>query len=185
MNIFELIVLSLALSMDSFASAVTKGIELKRISLRKMLIVGIWFSIFQSMMPIIGYFLASLMSSFLFKIDHWLSFFVLLYLGIHMIKSSDEEKESDSLLDFKTMFLLSIAISIDAFTVGITYSVLNVNLILASIITFIITFITTLIGVKLGNLFGTFLNRKALILGGLVLIGLGVKILLTHLNILS
>lgn len=183
MNGFELVVLGCALSMDSFATAVTKGIEFNQLTIKKMVIVALWFSVFQSMMPILGYLLSNLFSSFLFAIDHFLSFFVLSYLGINMIRSRNEEKLMNECLDIKTMVLLSVAISIDAFTVGITYSILSVCLPLATFITFTITFITTILGVKIGNIFGSMLNEKALVFGGLVLISLGIKILLTHLGI--
>lgn len=184
MNIFELVVLGLALSMDSFACSVSKGIEIKKLNWHKMLVVAIWFAIFQSMMPVIGYYLVSVTKSLLFNLDHWLSFFVLVYLGVSMIKSRNDQEELDEKLDFKTMALLSTAISIDAFTVGITYSALDVDLLLTIIVNFSITFITTLLGVKLGNMFGNILNDSAKLIAGLVLIALGIKFVLAHLNIL-
>ena len=185
MNIFELIVLGLALSMDSFAAAVSKGIEVTNLNIKKMLIISIWFAIFQAMMPLIGYFLANILKGWLLSVDHWISFFVLLYLGTNMIKEAKEDAASDcDSLAFRAMLVISIAISIDAFTVGITYSFLNVDIFLATLITFLATFITTMLGTKIGNIFGNILNEKALVLGGLVLISLGIKILLEHLEIL-
>lgn len=181
MNIFELLVLGLALSADSFAASVSIGIELKSIKLKKILIIAILFALFQSLMPVIGYLLANIFHSLLTSIDHWLSFVVLFYLGFNMLKERNRE-ENINYMNFYALVLVAIAVTLDAFTVGITYAILDVNLVLTIIINFIITFITTIIGLKIGVLIGPLLKSKAKTAGGLVLIALGFKILICHLH---
>lgn len=185
MNIYEIIFLSFALSMDSFSASICKGIALKKTTVVTLIIVGLWFAIFQSLMPILGFFLANIFKSLLMQLDHWISFFVLAYLGIEMLRSSSSEVTPEvATLNFKSMLIMSVAISVDAFTVGVTYTFLNVNIFVASLSNFIITFITTVIGIKIGTKFGTLLNEKALTFGGLSLIALGLKILLEHLKLI-
>lgn len=184
MNGYELVILALALSMDSFSAAISKGIELRRPNLKKLLIVSLYFAFFQALMPLLGFFLANILEHFLYQIDHWISFFVLGYLGYNMIKEAKEDAiKCNEALGIKDMVILSIAVSIDAFTVGITYSFLDVDIILATIITYVVTFITTMLGVKIGSTVGQMFHEKALILGGLMLIALGIKILFEHLGI--
>lgn len=179
MNILEIIIVSLSLSMDSFATSICKGMDLNNNKRKESLIISIWFSIFQTMMPILGYFLSNIFYQYLYKIDHFIALIILCYLGISMIISKEEIKSNKT--NFIMMFILSLSISIDAFTIGITYSFLNINILIPSICNFIITFITSFIGVLLGNFFGKKIGEKAKILGGLVLISLGIKIFLTHL----
>lgn len=183
MNVFELVVLGFALSMDSFSAAVCKGIEIDCLNMRKMLKVATWFAIFQALMPILGFFMANVFKGFLTNVDHWLSFFVLIYLGVSMIRDAKDSEKRQNGLGLKAMLFLSIAISIDAFTVGITYSLMGVNILLSSVITFTITFLTTIIGTKIGNIFGKILNEKAMVFGGLVLISMGIKIIIKHFNL--
>lgn len=181
MNIFELLILGLALSADSFAASVSIGIELKSIKVKKILIIASLFAIFQSLMPVIGYLLTNIFHHFLTSIDHWLSFAVLFYLGFNMLKERNKE-EAINYMSLYALILVAIAVTLDAFTVGITYAILNINLLLTIIINFIITFITTIMGLKIGVLLGPLLKTKAKIAGGLVLIALGFKILICHLH---
>lgn len=180
MNILEIIIVSLSLSMDSFATAICKGMEIKKGIFIKALIISLWFAIFQTLMPILGFFLGNLFTNTLFDIDHYLSLIILSFLGINMIKDSKENTNFDDSLKFTLMILLSISISIDAFTIGITYSFLKLNIIINSLCNFIITYITTFLGVNLGNFFGKQIGTNAKIIGGLVLIALGIKIFITH-----
>lgn len=182
MNIFELLVLGLALSADSCAAAVSIGIDLKKIKLKTALLIACTFSLFQSMMPVIGYTLANMLSSILASIDHFISFLVLFVLGINMIKDRDNNERLDY-MSFYALLIISIAVTLDAFTVGITYSLLHVSLYLTIIINFLTTFITTLIGLKIGNILGCAFKKRAKIIGGLVLISLGIKILLGHIGV--
>lgn len=186
MGIIEILLLAVSLAMDAFAVSICKGLSMKKINWKKAIIIGLYFGIFQALMPAIGYFLGSTFESFVNNIDHWIAFILLFLIGGNMIKEafSKEEKENcNDNVDFKTMIVLAIATSIDALAVGITFAFLNVNLIISAILIGIITFIISLIGVKIGNKFGSKYENKAEFFGGFVLILIGAKILLEHLGI--
>lgn len=187
MGLLELFILAVGLSMDAFAVSVCKGLAMPKITLKKTLIVGLWFGGFQALMPAIGYFLGVQFRDKITAIDHWIAFILLGLIGANMIKeacSGDCEEENDS-LDIKTMFLLAVATSIDALAVGITFAFLNVRLLSAVSFIGVTTFTLSAIGVKIGNVFGTRYKAKAELAGGVILILLGLKILLEHLGILA
>lgn len=187
MGLLELFILAAGLSMDAFAVSVCKGLAMPKITLKKTLIVGLWFGGFQALMPAIGYFLGVQFRDKITAIDHWIAFILLGLIGANMIKeacSGDCEEENDS-LDIKTMFLLAVATSIDALAVGITFAFLNVRLLSAVSFIGVTTFALSAIGVKIGNVFGTRYKAKAELAGGVILILLGLKILLEHLGILA
>ena len=186
MEVTELLLLSVGLAMDAFAVSICKGISMKKMNWKKAIIIGIYFGGFQALMPTIGFFLGSAFQSLITNIDHWIAFILLAIIGGGMIKESfeeDSENRNDD-VSFKTMILLAIATSIDALAVGITFAFLNVNLILAVSLIGIITFIIAVLGTKIGNRFGDKYERKAEIVGGVILILLGLKILLEHLGII-
>ena len=180
MNIIELIVLSFSLSMDSFATSLCKGIEFNNNLYKSSIITSIWFSIFQTIMPILGHYLGNIISMKLFSVAYYISFFILSFLGISMIREKDDVVQLNDSLGFKIMFLLSVSISMDAFSVGISYALLNLNIILSSILNFSITFITTYIGCILGSKIGSKYSSISKTIGGIILISLGIKILLTN-----
>lgn len=186
MGIFELLLLSIGLGMDAFAVAVCKGISMKKIIWKKAIIIGLYFGFFQAFMPVIGFALGTTFESFITNIDHWVAFALLTIIGSNMIKEafSQEESTNDD-TSFKVMIILAIATSIDALTVGITFAFLEVNLLLAVSLIGIITFILSVIGTKIGNRFGIKYKNKAEIIGGIILILLGIKILLEHLGFLT
>jgi len=179
-NIIELIVLSFSLSMDSFATSLCKGIEFNNNLYKSSITTSIWFSIFQTIMPILGYYLGNIISMKLFSVAYYISFFILSFLGISMIREKDDVVQLNDSLGFKIMFLLSVSISMDAFSVGISYALLNLNIILSSILNFSITFITTYIGCILGSKIGSKYSSISKTIGGIILISLGIKILLTN-----
>ena len=146
-----------------------------------------YFGIFQAVMPILGYFLGSTFERFITNIDHWIAFSLLTGIGFDMLKEafSKESEHSNDKVDFKTMIILSIATSIDALAVGITFACLKTKIIVPAITIGIITFFMSVIGVKIGNKFGDKYEKKAEIMGGVILILLGVKILLEHLGIIN
>ena len=186
MGLIELFILAIGLSMDAFAVSVCKGLAMPKITVKKTLIVGLWFGGFQALMPAIGYLLGVQFRDQITSIDHWIAFILLGIIGANMIKeacSGDCEEENDS-LDIKTMFLLAVATSIDALAVGITFAFLNVHLLAAVSFIGVTTFTLSAIGVKIGNVFGTKYKSKAEFAGGVILILLGLKILLEHLGIL-
>lgn len=159
---------------------------MKKINIKKSITVGLYFGIFQGLMPIIGYLLGTTFSDLITSIDHWIAFVLLTSIGANMIRESfsKEEDSCNDKVDFKTMFPLSIATSIDALAIGITFAFLKVNIIVSSSIITITTLNLSVIGVILGNKFGTKYKSKAEFLGGLVLVLMGIKILIEHLYIL-
>lgn len=173
--------------MDAFAVSICKGLSMKKMSWKKAIIIALYLAVFQGIMPRLGYFLGATFESFVTKIDHWIAFVLLLFIGGNMLKEAfdkDAEPCNDS-IDFKTMIVLAIATSIDALAVGITFAFLETNIVLASLIIAIITFVICVIGVKIGNKFGDKYERKAEMVGGFILILMGLKILLEHLGIIS
>ena len=187
MKTIELIILSIGLGMDAFAVSVCKGLSMKKMNWKKAIIIGLYFGFFQLIMPVIGYFLSRGFESIVINVDHWIAFILLGVIGGNMIKESLKERSENcnENVNFKTMIILAIATSIDALAVGITFAFLNVNLLLAVILIGIITFVLSVIGVKIGNIFGDKYENKAEFAGGIILIFLGIKILLEHLNIIK
>lgn len=187
MEIFEVLLISVSLAMDAFAVSVCKGLSMRKMNWKKAIIIGLYFGIFQALMPILGYFLGTTFDHFITSIDHWISLILLAGIGINMIKEAftqDSENCNDK-IDAKTMVILSIATSIDALAVGITFACLRVKIILPSISIGLITFTLSIIGVRIGNRFGNKYQSRAEFSGGLILILLGIKILLEHLGIIS
>lgn len=186
MSFFSLFVIAVGLSMDAFAVSICKGLAMQKVTFKKAGIVGLWFGVFQALMPLIGYLLGSQFEQYITAIDHWIAFVLLILIGASMIKealSKEEECANDS-LDCKTMFLLAVATSIDALAVGVTFAFLQVDIVPAVAFIGITTFLLSAVGVKVGNVFGMRYKSKAELAGGIILIVMGVKILLEHLGIL-
>ena len=182
MGITELLMTAVALSMDAFAVAVCKGLATDKVRPKHMLICGLWFGGFQALMPLIGYFLGQTFQSYITPVDHWITFILLAFIGFNMLKESlDGEEEADCSLCFKIMLTMALATSIDALAVGITFALtdgINIAFAIGSI--GVITFILSALGVKIGQVFGSKWRGPAEFVGGLVLIGIGLKILLEH-----
>lgn len=186
MNILELIITAIGLSMDAFAVSVCKGLSVEKLKLKHSAVAGLYFGGFQALMPLLGYLLGYSFQSYIVNFDHWIAFVFLSVIGINMIRESrsNEEKSNDS-FSFKTMLPLAVATSIDALTVGVTFAFLQVNIIAAVCLIGGITFVFSAVGVKIGNVFGAKYKSKAELLGGIILILMGLKILLEHLGILG
>lgn len=191
MNITEVILLAVSLSMDAFAVALCKGLALKKINIKNCLIVGVWFGVFQALMPLAGYLLGSTFAEKITSVSHWIAFVLLAIIGGNMIKESfdkDEECLDDS-LGFKTMIVMAIATSIDALAAGVSFAFTDFNpdwfVYMTFVLIGVITMTLSAIGVKIGNIFGTKYKSKAELTGGLILILLGLKILLEGLGILK
>lgn len=186
MSFLEIILISIGLGMDAFAVAICKGLAMKNGSTRKGVVVALYFGIFQSLMPFIGYILGVRFEKAITNLDHWIAFGLLGIIGINMIKESlkrNEENINDD-ISFKTMIILAIATSIDALAVGVTFAFLRVEILIPLISIGIITFCMSFIGVKIGNRFGDRFKNKAETVGGIILILMGIKILLDHLEII-
>lgn len=188
MDLLTLFLLAVGLSMDAFAVSICKGLAMKKISFRQAAIVGLWFGGFQALMPALGFFLGTSFASLVNVVADWIAFVLLALIGGNMIKEalSKEEEEADASLSFKTMLLLAIATSIDAFAVGVSFAFMEIGSLIIPAVLFIgvITFILSMAGVKVGNVFGTKYKSKAELAGGIILILLGVKIILEHFGIL-
>ena len=188
MGRIELLLLAVALSMDAFSVAVCKGLAMKKITVGKMAIVGLWFGVFQALMPVIGYFLGSSFADYITSIDHWIAFVLLLFIGGNMIReafSKGDDKEENADLGFLTMLLLAVATSIDALAVGVTFAFIKVNVWFAVSVIGLTTFILSFIGVKIGSIFGAKYKSRAELVGGIILILIGTHILLQHLGVIN
>ena len=189
MNLIELVLIAVGLSMDAFSVSICKGLTTKRFSWRMALICGLWFGLFQALMPIIGYFLGAQFQEMIEAYDHWIAFGLLFLIGANMIREAvwgkKEEGKNNGSLDFKTMFLLAIATSIDALAVGVSFACIQVKLWSSVIIIGLTTFVFSVLGVKIGNVFGSKYEKSAGIIGGIILILIGLKILLEHLEVIS
>lgn len=181
MSFIELFLTSFSLSLDAFSVSICKGLSIKKINIKKCLLVAIYFSFFQMIMPIFGYFLGNKFYIYISKFDHYIVLILLSLIGLNMLKEAKEDVVIDERLDIKTMLILSIATSIDALAVGITFDFLNVNLVLAIILIGIITFIMCFIGVLIGHKIGDKYCKSSLIIGGITLILIGIKTLFEHL----
>ena len=187
MGAIEILLISIGLAMDAFAVSVCKGLAMKKMSWKKAIIIGLYFGIFQAVMPVLGYFLGTTFERFITNVDHWVAFILLVGIGINMVKEAfnkESENRNDN-VDMKTMLVLSIATSIDALAIGITFACLKIHIVMPVITIGLITFIISVIGVKIGNRFGDKYGKKAGIMGGVILILLGIKILLEHLGIIN
>ena len=151
-----------------------------------MLIAGLYFGGFQALMPLIGYLLGVQFQSLIQQFDHWIAFVLLSLIGLSMIKESREEAdELNDSFSFKTMLPLAVATSIDALAVGVTFAFLQVDIVPAVSFIGVTTFILSAIGIRIGNIFGCKYKSRAELVGGIVLIVMGIKILLEHLGVLD
>lgn len=187
----ELFLLGIGLAMDAFAVSVCKGLGMRKLNKKQTLIIGLYFGGFQALMPLIGWLLGSQFQKYITSIDHWIAFILLGFIGgkmmIEAIREWNEEETVDVIdapLDHKNMLVLSVATSIDALAVGITFAFLDTPIIEAITIIGITTMVISIIGVVIGNFFGSRYKSKAEFIGGLILVLLGLEILLEHLGIL-
>ncbi len=188
MSTFELFVIAVGLSMDAFAVAICKGLSVKKLKPRHMLIVGLYFGAFQGLMPLAGYFLGRQFKDYIVKFDHWIAFVLLCIIGINMIREAIRGEEEDCGCSFgiKAMLPMAIATSIDALAVGVTFGLMpDVSIGFAVLFIGAITFALSAVGVKIGNVFGAKFKAKAELAGGIILILMGIKILLEHLEIIN
>ncbi|MEE1105411.1 MAG: manganese efflux pump MntP family protein [Ruminococcus sp.] len=182
MEIWELFLVAVSLSMDAFAVSVCKGLSVKKLRPRHCATAGLYFGGFQALMPLLGWLLGRQFESLIKSIDHWIAFVLLALIGANMIREAlgDEEDVNDS-FSFKTMLPLAVATSIDALAVGVTFAFLEVQILPAILLIGCTTFALSAAGVKIGNAFGSGFQSKAEIAGGVILILLGIKILIEHL----
>ena len=186
MQLWEIFLIGVSLSMDAFAVAVCKGLTLCKVKLSQALIVGLYFGIFQAVMPLIGYFLASTVASKIADYSFYIAFALLLLIGANMIREAikgDDDTCTVS-LSFKEMVPLALATSIDALAVGVSFALVDVEIFSSVGLIGITTFVLSAIGVALGAFVGSKFRKVATIIGGSVLVLMGVKILLEGLGVI-
>ncbi|TYB86502.1 MAG: manganese efflux pump [Kosmotoga sp.] len=173
--------------MDAFAVSICIGITNKNITVRDILKVSSSFGFFQAFMPIIGWYVSSTFGKYIETIDHWVAFGLLTFIGTKMIYEAlknQSKKVEKSKTNFLTILTLAIATSIDALAIGVAFAILNQNIFFPALIIGVVTFIFSFAGVKGGDLFGKAFRKGAEIIGGLILIIIGVRILIEHLFLL-
>ena len=191
MGFVELFLIGVGLSMDAFAVSICKGLGMSRLNMRQTAVISLFFGGFQALMPLIGWALGSQLTDFITPIDHWIAFGLLAFVGGKMLwdafheDDADEGVQTDEKLDLKELLMLAIATSIDALAVGITFAFLQVAIVPSITIIGLTTFVISFAGVAVGHFFGARFEKPATIVGGVVLILIGVKILLEHLGVIA
>jgi len=184
MNLVTITIIAFGLAMDAFAVSIASGVTLKRVRLSYALRIALFFGGFQAVMPLIGWLVGSSFSSYIAAFDHWVAFGLLAFIGGKMIYESTILKEAEKKTDPRkliVLFVLAIATSIDALAVGLSFSVLQVQIVNPVIIIGVVTFLLSFLGVYLGGKFGSIFENKIEFIGGIILIGIGLKILIEHL----
>lgn len=191
MGVIELLLIGVGLSMDAFAVAICKGLCMKRLDVRQALVIALFFGGFQALMPLVGWALGTQFEQFITPVDHWIAFALLAFIGGKMLWDSFHEDDegmacaADGRLDLRELTMLAVATSIDALAVGITFAFLRVDIVLSVGLIGATTFLLSLAGVAVGHRFGARYEKPATIVGGVVLILIGVKILLEHLGVIA
>ncbi|WP_148615869.1 manganese efflux pump MntP family protein [Nocardioides rubriscoriae] len=183
MSFLTLFLIAVGLSADAFAVALGKGLQMRRLSAQGVLALAITFGLFQGLMPVLGWAVATGFSDYVTSVDHWIAFGLLAVIGAKMIWEAfgdDEGDEGDGRVPFVELMVLGVATSIDALAVGISFAFLDVSVAFAAVLIGVTTFVLTAVGVFLGHRAGVRFRGPAEVVGGLVLIGIGLKILLEH-----
>lgn len=183
MTLVELLLIAVGVSMDAFAVSICKGLSVRKLRPRHAFSAAIWFGGFQALMPLIGYVVGIHFADFVANVDHWISFALLAYIGGGMVKGACEkadDEEFDADFSFGKMFALSVATSIDALAVGISFAFLKVNIWGAVMLIGATTAAFSGVGVMAGYEFGARYKSKAELLGGIILVVIGIKILVDH-----
>lgn len=192
MGFIEFFLTGIGLSMDAFAVAICKGLGMRKVNYKQMLLIALFFGGFQALMPLLGWLLGRQFEQYITSVDHWIAFTLLVLIGANMLREARKEDDTteaetvyDAPLPLGQLLLMAIATSIDALAVGISFAFLGVNIWLAIAIIGTTTFLISAAGVFIGNRFGNRYEKRATIAGGIILILLGVKILLEHLGVIA
>jgi putative Mn2+ efflux pump MntP len=184
MGLITVTIIAVGLAMDAFAVSVVSGSAYKQLNIKHAFRMAVFFGGFQALMPAVGYFAGLTVRQYISNYDHWVAFGILVAVGLKMIYESFKiapDGKSFNPENILVLLVLSVATSIDALAVGITLSFLQVSIAVAVVIIGLVTFVLSYLGVLIGKRFGHFFENKIEALGGLVLIGLGAKILFGHL----
>ena len=182
MNILTIVLTSFGLAMDAFAVSVGGGISIKKVSWKDAFLISLFFGGFQFLMPVLGWLAGLSFRDLIEQFDYWVAFILLAFIGIKMIYESfdDEEEEGTNFRSLSVLFTLAIATSIDALAVGLGFSMIEIPILSSALIIGVITFILCFFGVYLGDKFGDVFEKKAELVGGIVLILIGFKILIEN-----
>lgn len=183
--ILEILFIAIGVSMDACAVSVCKGLSCHEKTKKTALVCGLWFSIFQMLMPLIGYLIGSVFALYIEEFDHWIAFILLVFIGGKMLKdvfSKQQPDDDDSLHDLSPskMFVLAIATSIDALAIGVTFAMIETNMFIAIPVIGFFTFLLSFVGALAGKKIGEKHSKKATFVGGMILILMGIKILIEH-----
>lgn len=189
MTFTKLFLIAVGLSMDAFAVAMCKGLNMKKINYKHGFIIALFFGLFQGGMPLFGWAVGISFEKYVVRLDHWIAFALLAFIGGKMIyealQGEEEECCADEGLDLKDLTVMAVATSIDALAVGISFAFLSIDIVPAVSLIALTTFVLSFAGVIIGNNFGTKFKEKAELLGGVILVFIGLKILLEHLGIMA
>jgi putative Mn2+ efflux pump MntP len=182
MTFIELLIIAIGVSMDAFAVSICKGLSVSRLQPKHVLSTGLWFGGFQALMPVVGYYAGVHFSDLVSNVDHWIAFVLLAFIGYEMVKES-RDKDCDDVspdFSFRTMLAMAVATSIDALAIGVSFAFLKVDIWMSVLLIGLTTGLFSMAGVRIGNVFGLRFKSTAELLGGLILIIMGVKILVEH-----
>jgi putative Mn2+ efflux pump MntP len=183
MGIITLLIIALGLTFDTFAVSISTGLVLKSIRFRQATKIALVLSVFQGLMPLLGWFIGMKVKSLIDNYNHWIAFGLLVTIGIKMIVESQKKDDGEVIFSpLKPLVLIGIAIatSIDAFIVGISFAFINVNIVFSIFIIGFVTYVVAMLGMLFGKNAGNWFGRKMEILGGIILIGIGFKIVIQH-----
>lgn len=184
MSTLELLLTAIGLSMDAFAVSVTNGLSNRKMKVKWIIAIGLCFGLFQGAMPAIGFFLGRSFTEYISAFDHYIALLLLGFIGGKMLyealshKDGDENEKKN--LAIGLLLVQGVATSIDALAVGVSFAALSVNIVSAAAFICIVTFAFSIVGVLIGKRFGDIFGNKAEIIGGIILIGIGLKIFIEH-----
>ncbi len=185
MDIIEILIIAVGVSMDAFAVSICKGLSVRRLRPKHAGLTALWFGGFQALMPLIGFYLGVSFAGFVESVDHWIAFILLGIIGGNMLKESfskEEDVNVDPDFSFRTMLAMAVATSIDALAIGVSFAFLNVNIWYAVLFIGLTTGLFSAVGVYIGNMFGSRYKSGAEFAGGFILIVMGIRILAEHLG---
>ena len=184
-HLIEIFLIAVSLALDAFAVSVSSGISIPGFGGRQAVKMGVWFGGFQFAMPLIGWFLGSSVSQYIEAVDHWVAFGLLALIGGRMVwgalkTGAGEEEEAPPDLSARRLCLLAIATSIDALAVGVSMAFMKVDILVSALVIGVVAFGLSVVGGLVGKRLGALFQRRAELVGGLVLVGIGIKILAEH-----
>jgi putative Mn2+ efflux pump MntP len=184
MPLWTVLLIALGVSADAFAVAVTQGLRMRRLQLRPAVLIAATFGVFQAGMPLLGYLVGRELAGYIEEVDHWIAFGLLALVGVRMIRqalTSEDDDDTRFVLTRRELLVLAVATSIDALAVGISFALIDIDVVQAVLLIGLTTFVLSFGGVVLGQRAGARFRRPAEVLGGVILLVIGARILVEHL----